>query len=305
MRLFLLLSCMCHLTCAQQVPVFDVEGHRGCRGLMPENTLPAFLHALTLGVTTLEMDVVVSQDSQVVVSHDPYFSADFSSRPNGEAVRKQDEKRLLLYQMPYAEINQYDVGIRGNPSYPEQSRQHACKPLLSDVLQQAEAYRESHHLPLFSYSIELKSDPSSYTQTQPDPATFCRLVQAVLTKHLCPSINSSETSGVNRVIIQSFDFTILKQWKQGIASGNYWPVKLSALVANLRSAKTNMGQLGFKPDVYSPFFRLLNRRKIAQLHQQGIRVIPWTVNRRKDMERLKAWGVDGLITDYPDRAKGL
>ncbi|RYF62994.1 MAG: glycerophosphodiester phosphodiesterase [Cytophagaceae bacterium] len=281
-------------------PSFDLEGHRGCRGLMPENTVPAFLKALDLGVTTLEMDVVISKDRQVVVSHEPYFNAAYSISPGGIPVDKKEQKNLVLYQMNYADIKRYDVGSNGNSAYPEQQKIKAHKPLLSEVIEQAEAYRKAKALPSFSYNIEIKSERSEYNKSQPEPADFCELVQAVLRKQLL-----AEDVNPKRIVIQSFDFAILNQWKKGMQAGNYPSVRLSALVENLRSPEKNLRDLDFKPDIYSPHFRLINQSKIARLHQQGIKVIPWTVNQRDDMERLKSWGVDGLITDYPDRANGL
>ncbi|GAB3778535.1 glycerophosphodiester phosphodiesterase family protein [Spirosoma horti] len=267
---------------------------------MPENTIPAFLKALDLGVTTLEMDVVISKDQQVVVSHEPYFNAAFSIAPNGVPVDKKEQKNLTLYQMNYADIKQYDVGSNGNPAYPEQQKIKAYKPLLSEVIEQAEAYRKAKALPSFSYNIEIKSEPSEYNESQPEPVAFCDLVQAVLKKQLL-----AENVNLDRIVIQSFDFAILNQWKKGMQDGKYPTVRLSALVENLRSPEKNLNNLSFKPDIYSPHFRLISQDKIARLHQQGIKVIPWTVNQRDDMERLKRWGVDGFITDYPDRANGL
>ena len=169
-------------------PSFDLEGHRGCRGLMPENTVPAFLKALDIGVNTLEMDVVISKDRQVVVSHEPYFNAAFSIAPNGLPVDKKEQKNLVLYQMDYAEIKRYDVGSNGNPAYPEQQRLKVYKPLLSEVIEQAEAYRKAKNLPFFSYNIEIKSEPSEYNKSQPEPAEFCELVNAVLKKQLLANV---------------------------------------------------------------------------------------------------------------------
>lgn len=276
------------------LPTFDVEGHRGCRGLMPENTIPAFMRALDLGVTTLEMDVVISKDGQVVVSHEPYFSAAYSLKPDGTPVSKSEQKSLVLYQMNYAEIKQYDTGSNGNPAFPEQEKKKTHKPLLSEVIEVTEAYRKAQNLPAFSYNIELKSEPSEYNKSQPQPAPFCDLVQAV-TRQIPPA----------RLIIQSFDFAILKYWNQKMDAGSYPKVRLSALVENLRSPEKNIEELGFKPAIYSPYYRLLSQDKITRLHGQGIQVIPWTINQRDDMERLKSWGIDGIITDYPNRTKGL
>ena len=276
-------------------PAFDLQGHRGCRGLMPENTVPAFLKALDLGVTTLELDVVISKDRQVVVSHEPYFNSAFSIRPDGKPVDKSEEKSLNLYQMNYADIKRYDVGSNGNPAYPEQQKLKTYKPLLSEVIEQVEAYRKTKNLPAFSYNIELKSEPSEYNKSQPEPATFCDLVQVIIKKQLSP----------DQITIQSFDFATLKHWKQQADQNRYPTVRLAALVENMRSPKKNIADLGFKPDIYSPYYRLLSADKIARLHEQGIKVIPWTVNQRDDMARLKTQGVDGLITDYPNRAIGL
>ncbi|AQG82676.1 glycerophosphodiester phosphodiesterase [Spirosoma montaniterrae] len=276
-------------------PTFDVQGHRGCRGLMPENTVPAFLKALDLGVTTLELDVVISKDRQVVVSHEPYFNAAFSIKPDGTPVEKSEHNNLTLYQMNYADIKRYDVGSNGNSAYPEQQKLKTYKPLLSEVIEQAETYRQQKNLPAFSYNIEIKSEESEYDKSQPQPGPFCDLVEAVIRKQL----------PADRVIIQSFDFAVLKHWHQQAKAGKYSTVRLAALVENLRTPEKNLEELGFKPDIYSPYYRLLGQDRIARLHQQGIRVVPWTVNKRDDMERLKKWGVDGLITDYPDRAKGL
>ncbi|MBC8155844.1 MAG: glycerophosphodiester phosphodiesterase [Bacteroidetes bacterium] len=296
MRFLLIFVCMATTALAQPATKpYDLQGHRGCRGLMPENTIPAFLKALELGVNTLELDVVISQDKQVVVSHEPYFNADFTIDPGGKSIDKKDQKGLNLHKMPYAEIKRYDTGSNGNPNFPEQQKLKTYKPLLSDVITQAEAYRKANNLPAFAYNIELKSDPSEYNLSQPEPAPFCDLVYAVINNQLAPE----------RVIIQSFDFAILKQWHTQTGAGRYKKVRLAALIENIRSVDKNLEELGFIPDIYSPYHKLLGRERITELHQKGIKVIPWTVNAPEDMRRLLSDGVDGLITDYPNRAKNL
>ena len=275
---------------------YDLEGHRGCRGLMPENTIPAFLKALSLGVNTLEMDVVISQDGQVVVSHEPYMNAEFCIRPDGVPVTKSEQKTLILYKMAYAEIKKYDTGSNGNGHFPEQQKQKTHKPLLSEVIIAAEAYRTEHKLPPFQYNIELKSEDDQYDISQPKPAPFCQLVNEVLTK---AKIDPA------RLVIQSFDFAVLQEWNRQMEAQKLLSVRLSALVANVKSVANNLGKLGFKPAIYSPAYQLLTKDNLAELHQQGIKVIPWTVNTPADMRRMLDLGVDGLITDYPNRAKGL
>ena len=268
---------------------FNWEGHRGCRGLMPENTIPAFLKALDLGVNTLELDVVISKDRQVVVSHDPYFHPDFSIDPDGKPVPKG--ANVFLYHLDYDQIKKYDVGSNGNPGFPEQQKLKIHKPLLGEVIQAVEAYqREKKYSPVW-YNIEIKSEEKEYDISQPQPAPFSDLVYAEITPLLPPE----------RIVIQSFDFTVLKYWKKEIDAGIYKKVTLAALVANLKGIEKNLEELGFKPDVYSPYFQLINSKKVKQLHAMGIQVIPWTVNASEDMKRIKAMGVDGIITDYPNR----
>lgn len=272
-----------------QIPAFDWQGHRGCRGIMPENTIPAFLKALELGVTTLELDVVISKDGQVVVSHEPYFNPDISTDPNGQPVAKSS--KINLYEMNYADIAKYDVGLRGNPNFLDQQKLKIHKPLLIEVIKAAEDYRKKHNLATFGYNIEIKSEQNEYDKWQPQPAVFCGLVYEIIAQ-LLP---------FERVTVQSFDFNVLKYWKKQTDAGVYKKVILSALVSNLKGIEKNVEDLGFKPQVYSPYYRLLNLEKVNQLHALGIKVVPWTVNTTAEMAELKAMGVDGIITDYPNK----
>ncbi len=281
---------------AQPPRAYDLQGHRGCRGLMPENTIPAFLKALDLGVNTLELDVVISQDGQVVVSHEPYFNAEFSLHPDGRPVSKAEQKSLNLYRMPYAQIQTFDVGSAGNARFPEQQKLKAVKPLLRDVLAAVSAYQKEKNLPSAAFNIELKSDAAEYDKSQPRPAEFCRLVSAVLSQANVPG---------GQTTIQSFDFAILQAWNTLSAARQVVPVRLAALVENIRGVEHNLKKLGFKPAIYSPYYQLIGKDSIQKLHQQGILVIPWTVNTPADMRRMLDLGVDGLITDYPNRAKEL
>ncbi len=270
-------------------PAFDLQGHRGCRGLMPENSWPAFQKAIDLGVTTLEMDVVISKDGQVVVSHEPYFLASYCLKPDGSPIAKGE--KINLYTLPYAEIKRYDIGSKGNADFPEQKKLKTYKPLLSEVLAKAEAYYREHNLSPVAYNIEIKSEASEYSISQPEPAAFSELVHKIIEQHVAPE----------RVTLQSFDFAVLKHWEAQIKAGTYKPVKLAALVANMKGIEKNLEELGFTPTIYSPYYKLLSTEKVTHLHQKGMKVIPWTVNDPAAMKEVKAMGVDGLITDYPNR----
>ena len=270
---------------------FDIEGHRGCRGLMPENTIPAFKKALDLGATTLELDVCISKDGQVIVSHEPYMNALFCTKPDGSPVMKADEKVLNLYKMPYSEIKKYDSGIRGNILFPEQQKVATFKPLLREMLKECEEYIKLNNLPKVHYNIEIKSEKEEYGISQPKTVKeFSDLVYQEVIRQISPE----------RVILQSFDFNVLKYWHLQIGEGKYKKVRLAALVEN-EMVDNTLEKLGFNPDIFSPYYKNLIKRRVDMCHDKGIKVVPWTVNEIVNMQEIKALGVDGLITDYPNR----
>lgn len=143
-ELFLILALViaCHVARKTEqavLPQFDREGHRGCRGLMPENTLPAMLHALDMQVTTLEMDVVITKDKHVILSHEPFFNHEITTKPNGTYVNQEEERGLNIYAMTFPETQKYDVGLKPHPRFPQQQKLKAKKPLLSEVIDNVEA----------------------------------------------------------------------------------------------------------------------------------------------------------------------
>ncbi len=280
------------MPCGLFAQTFDLQGHRGARGLFPENTVPAFLEALRQGVTTLELDVVVTKDRKVVVSHEPWFNGLICTAPDGSAIAAEgQEKTHNIYKMPYSKVKKYDCGTKHHPGFPEQQNLPAAKPLLTEVIAAAEAYCKKNNLPPPFYNIELKSMPEGDGEFHPAPAAFSKLVYRLLAKNL----------PFARVTIQSFDFRILKEFHQ-----NYPEVGLASLVySDKEDLDAMLESLGFVPKIYSPHFKMLSEASVKAAQAKGMKVIPWTVNERSDMEKLKAWGVDGLITDYPDRAKGL
>ncbi|HKK79716.1 MAG TPA: glycerophosphodiester phosphodiesterase family protein, partial [Phaeodactylibacter sp.] len=162
---------------ASQAKPFDWQGHRGARGLLPENTVPAFLKALEYPqVKTLELDLAVSQDSQLVVSHEPWMSHHICSHPDGQPVTEAEEDELLIFQMPYDSVRQYDCGSRGNARFPQQQAQPAYKPLLREVVQEAEAFAKQQERALPRYNIEIKLEPDYDGVKAPAPQTFARLL---------------------------------------------------------------------------------------------------------------------------------
>lgn len=272
------------------IPKFDLQGHRGARGLRPENTIPAFLLALDSGVTTVEMDLAVTRDNQLIVSHEPWMSAEICLQAGGKAIRGKDEKKFNIYKMDYAQVREFDCGSKGNERFPEQVKTQQSKPLLTEVIMAIEDHIRSRTQYEVDYNIEIKTTDDGDGKFHPTPEVFSDLVYKVLDQYL----------PMERIVIQSFDFRVLKYWHE-----KYPDVRLAALVENTKSIDANLDELGFKPSIYSPYFELLSKDKVKYLQRQKIRVIPWTVNEEKDMKNIKDMGVDGFITDYPDRAAKL
>ncbi|MGB8194186.1 MAG: glycerophosphodiester phosphodiesterase [Chitinophagaceae bacterium] len=266
---------------------FDTQGHRGCRGLMPENTIAAMKAALNMGVTTLEMDVVITKDKQVVLSHEPFMSHEIATKPDGSYIDEKDEKRYNIYQMTYAEVKGYDVGLKPHPRFPRQQKMKAVKPLLRDLIDSVELFMMSSRRPHPFYNIETKCLPASDNVFHPEPAEFVELLMAVI----------KEKNLQERVIIQSFDFRTLQYLHQ-----HYPAVKTAMLIEDYdkRTLDQQLKALGFTPTIYSPEYSLVNSTLIESCHKQNIKVIPWTVNDKPTIDRLKSLGVDGIISDYPD-----
>lgn len=286
---------------SQSVPIdstrepqgFDLQGHRGARGLAPENAIPAFRRALELGVTTLEMDVVISGDGKVVVSHEPWMSHVICSLPSGEPVPEDEAREHNLYRMPYAEIEQYDCGRRRHPDFPQQQTHPAVKPLLRDVIARAEEYVSTHDRPPVFYNIEFKSRPDWDGHFHPPPEAFARRLLEVV----------HENGVAARTLIQSFDERALRAARQLRAGRDEEAaVRLALLVGRGRRGglTDHLESLGFTPAVYSPDFRRVDETLLREAHARGLAVVPWTVNERDAMRRLIRVGVDGLITDYPN-----
>lgn len=261
------------------------QGHRGCRGNMPENTIPAMKKAMDMGVHVLELDVVISKDKQVVVSHDTYMSADFMLKPSGDSITRNEAKGILLYAMDYAEIRTYDAGSKHNVLFPQQQNFKTYKPLLSELIDSVDAYAKEKNLPLPMFNIEIKSQPKTDNIEQPEPQEFVNLVV-----NLCKNKNI-----IKRMNIQSFDVRPLQ-----LIHRQYPNIKLAFLTANTKTLEENLADLGFTPNFYSPNYKAVTDSMVKLAHEKGMKVIPWTVNTKQEIDSLIALKVDGIITDYPE-----
>ena len=294
---------------ALQVLAFDLEGHRGTRGLAPENTLAAFSRALAIGVTTLETDLAVTADGVLVISHDPLLNPDVVRAPDG---RWLPDKGPAIHMLTLAQLKRYDIG-RVDPAskygrqFPEQQPADGERfPTLAELLALVRASGKPVRL-----NLETKITPLHPEQTV-DATTFARLV-----------VQAVQAAGMaNRVTIQSFDWRTLVEAKKiapeietacltietptddtvrrGDRQGSAWHAGFAlaaydgVLPALVRAAGCA---------IWSPFWRNVTGDAISQAHGLGVKVLPWTVNDPRDMTQLIDWNTDGIITDYPDRLR--
>lgn len=272
---------------AQTPALFDWQGHRGCRGLLPENSIPAFLHALDFSkITTLELDVVVSADGKIVVSHEAWMNHEIATQPNGEAVTKEQEKSFNLYKMPYEEISRFDCGKRGHVRFPQQKAMPVAKPTLEMMVTAIKDFCKKQNRSLPRFNIELKTEGLAGDNLyHPVPAEFAKIALKEI----------KQLDVYTQTCIQSFDVRILNEIRKIDKS-----ITIALLVENQKGLTWNLKQLDFKPDIYSCYFQLLTKRTVNKCHKKGIKVIPWTVNTTQDMKSLIEMGVDGIITDYPN-----
>lgn len=268
----------------------EVQGHRGDRGNYPENSIPAFISAVKKGVDVLELDVVISKDRQVVVSHEPYMSTTYMLKPNGEKIAPQKAKSYQFYKMTYDSIRTFDGGSKINPHFPDQKKMKTHKPLLSEVMDTVSTFIAKTGLRPVRYNIEIKSKPEEYGIFQPFPEEFVNLVVQLI----------DQKKMRDQVIIQSFDINVLQVLHQLFPE-----IELAYLVSN-GTLKSNLSLLGFKPDIYSPNFKLVTDKEfVDSIHRLEMKLIPWTINKSSNIQEMIRMGVDGVISDYPERVLAL
>jgi glycerophosphoryl diester phosphodiesterase len=261
---------------------FDWQGHRGARGLYPENTIGGMKEALKYPITTLELDVVVSKDKKIVVSHEPWMNPEICTHPKHKDFKKRE---FNLYQMDYEEILLFDCGSKEYERFPNQMKAVVGKPLLKTLIDEIELQLKELGRKV-NYNIEIKSTlEDEKKRFQPDYKEMSDLVVKLLLEKLPPE----------RFSLQSFDWRVLKY-----IHTKYPSIALVALQEEKERPGKVIERLGFEPEVYSPYFKNLNRQDLEYYHSKGIKVIPWTVNSVLEMEELLLLGVDGIITDYPN-----
>lgn len=270
------------MNCSPSIKHIEIQGHRGCRGLLPENSLPAFKKALDLGVHTLELDLAISKDHKVVVSHEPFMNHEIALQLDGSAITEANERSFNLYQMDYDSIRKYDCGSKTHPRFPDQKNQKVYKPLLNQVIRLAGSRSKGN----ISFNIEIKSKPDYDGIYSPDVATFVRLTIEVL----------EDFNVKHKTVLQSFDTRALEEIHKQAPD-----IQTSLLVDEGEDIAEKLKSLTFTPEIISPYFKLLTKENVRQYQEDGFRMIPWTLNSVAEIELMIDFGVDGIISDYPDR----
>lgn len=244
-----------------------VQGHRGARAARPENTLPAFEYAIAAGVDALELDIAVTRDNVVVVSHDPFLAPPVCTGPSA---------KVAIRELTLAQVKQWDCGATRNPAFAQQQTVPGTRiPTLDEVFALAPKGN-------FDFNVETKISPAR-PELAPPPEEFARLLLAQIRKHRLES----------RVILQSFDFRTL------IAMKTLAPeIRRAALYDGANQDLVEIAREA-QADIVSPVFRLVTPDNVRAAHAAGLTVIPWTPNRPADWDRLIAAGVDAIITDDP------
>ncbi|MES2784911.1 MAG: glycerophosphodiester phosphodiesterase [Pseudomonadota bacterium] len=286
---------------------FDLQAHRGSRGLAPENTLPAFERALELGVDTLELDIGVTADGDVIIAHDPYLNPVITRDAKGQWL--EGPRGPLIKNLTLAQLQTYDVGrIRPDSPYAQtfssqQGRDGTRVPTLQSLFDRVKALGAND----VRFNIETKINP-----TRPDDTVSADTMTRALLKVV------ADAGMVRRITIQSFDWRTLQLVQK--LEPSIPTVYLTIQTANTDNVRDGAWTAGFRiadhgtqprmvkaagGAVWAPNGGALTEPLLKEAQALGLQVIPWTVNTPADMERFIAWGVDGIITDYPDRLRAV
>ena len=261
---------------------FDGQGHRGARGLLPENSIAGVREALAQGMRTIELDLAVTRDSVLVVSHEPSFNPVICTL-DGTGY----DASTSIFSLSLEEVRAVDCGTRLNPDFPYPSPAPGPKPTLAELVAAADAYARELGRDLPHFNIEIKSSPELDGSHTPSPEAFARLVLAAV----------GDLGIGGRVTVQSFDprpLAYLSRVRPDLPLGGLVGVALR---------RAGFSEKFPDVDVFSPHHLALTRGMVADYQANGLRVVPWTVNDKSRMRTLLSWGVDGIITDSPDRLR--
>ncbi len=266
---------ICFQNSAQKVKIF---GHRGCKGLLPENTIISFKKALDLGVDGIEWDVVVSKDNELIISHEPYIDTNYCKKINADN-KAHSSDDLNIYKMSTKEVKSFDCGSSFVKNYPDQKLSFQTKPTVKEAFNELKKYN-----PIILF--EIKSSEKNYGFYQPYPEEYAEII-------------TKEIKGyehIENILFMSFDPELLNSLNKLMPNQKYILLNYNPL----NNFEKCLSFLKFKPYAIGLYFPLINTETINKSHANNIQVFAWTVNDIKIGDELKTLGVDGIISDYPN-----
>jgi len=255
-----------------------IIGHRGCRGIMPENTIPAFQKAIDLGADGIEWDVVVNKDNKLTISHEPYFKKSYCLDSNGNEITNESD--FNIYLLTQKQIEQFDCGSKGNDKYPEQEKFKVSKPSVQQAF-------DSLNLENKTLLFEVKSEEKEYGVSQPHPEEFVKIILEEVKNY----------KWKDNIIFMSFDANIIQELNKQDST-----LKCVYLTYSpFKSVKKALKDLDFQPYALGMFHPTISKKEVKFAHENGIKVFAWTVNKQKDVDQLISNGIDAIITDFPNK----
>lgn len=255
-----------------------IFGHRGCRGILPENNIEGFEKAIELKVDGIEWDVVVNKDKQLVISHEPFIDSKYCLAPDGEKIK--NEKSLNIYKMTQNEVEQFDCGSKYYEKFPDQEKLITHKPLFKDVIEKIDL---SNQIILF----EIKSEKKDDNKYHPEPKEYVEIILNEVSNY----------EHKKNIIFMCFDNRILNELHK--KAPEYRMVYLT--YSPFKSIKSSLKDLDFKPYALGMHHKTIGKKEIGRAHELNIKVFAWTVNKIQDINKLISLEIDGIITDYPNR----
>jgi glycerophosphoryl diester phosphodiesterase len=265
-----------------------IHGHRGSRGVFPENTLESFVFAIKAGAEAIELDVVISGDGQLVVSHDPFMHHEICTHPDGTRITPEEEKDLNIFKMNSSEVKSFPCGTFPHFRFPEQNVLKSHKPTVEELCQFVRGFCAQNNFKTPLFNIEIKSSPEWDGVFHPYPAEYARSFYAQFS-----AMNFGENAW-----IQSFDGRILNELHTLDSS-----LQLIYLSDDSeKSMDEKLAELNFLPFGYSPSWRILDDEVVSVCHSRQLELLAWTVNEKDRAQNLMRMGVKNIITDYPHLA---
>lgn len=255
-------------------------GHRGCRGLYPENSLEAFEHAINLNVDGIEWDVVVSKDKDLIISHEPYLDGGYCLNKEGSTISGSEGKKINFYQLSTKEIQEFDCGSKTYSKFPEQKKIRTYKPTVQEAFQKLDLKDKT-------ILFEVKSETKDYGIYQPEPGEFADIIAREIANY----------EYKENIIFMCFDPKLLEELHKILPDFRYVYLTYKPFT----SVKTFLKEISFTPYALGMYYPTIRKRDVKTLHKKAVNIFAWTVNKDSQSNKLIRYGVDGIITDFPDR----